>query len=240
MNRITIASISPMSHQINRTYGTFPLRGIVPGTQFFHATAEREQFSRECAIGQEFVVLEIADQTDHKRVVLEDMKVELIPVSIPAQVVADDFLRTERVCFEPGNEGEHEGIFQCAGDTPGEGELIAARAARRAFLVKAVQHGDGIFGRLGARGIEQVPDFCKRAVVELKEKRDWVYQEGAEKVQCEGCGERVLMLDDGSKPAICGKCGAVLDREKALRLGLVQAEPVKSEPETVEVGKKHR
>lgn len=221
MNRITIASISPMSHQINRTYGTFPLRGIVPGTQFFHATAEREQFSRECAIGQEFVVLEIADQTDHKRIVAEDLKIELIPVSIPAQVVADDFLRTERVCFEPGNEGEHEGIFQCAGDTPGEGELIAARSARRAFLVKAVQHGDGIFGRVGARGIEQIPDFCKRAVEELGEQRDWVFQGAAPKVQCEGCGDRVRLLDNGTPPAACPKCGAIMDREKAVKLGLL-------------------
>lgn len=220
-NRILLASISPMGHTINRSYGTFHLRGCKPG--------------------EPFTTLEITDQTDHKRIVLEDMKAELIPVSIPAQVVADDFLRTERVCFDPGNEYEHEGIFQCSqGDVPSDGELTAARAARRAFLVRAVQHGDGIFGRVGTRGIEQIPDFCKRAVLELKEKRDWVYQEGAAKVQCEGCGERVLMLDDNTPPAICGKCGAVLDREKALRLGLIQPEPVKIEDEAVEVGKKHK
>lgn len=223
MNRITIASISPVSHTINRGYGTFHLRGCKPG--------------------EPYTTLEITDQTDHKRIVTEDLKAELIPVSIPAQVVADDFLRTERVCFEPGNEGEHEGIFQCALESgPLNDELANARAARRAYLVKCVQHGDGIFGRVGARGIEQIPDFCKRAVLELQEKRpEWVYQASAPKIQCEGCGEMVGLLNDGTPPALCGKCGAFLDKEKAIRLGLLPApEPVKAELEPVEVGKRHK
>lgn len=195
---ITIASISPMRHDINRSYGTFLLRG--------------------CSPGEEYTTLNITDQVDYKKLVLDDLKTELLPVTIPAQQVVDDLIRAERVCFEPGNEAEHEGIFQCAGDQPTKAELSAARAARRAFLVRSVQHGDGVFSRLGPRAVEQIPDFCKRAVTELGERREWVFQEPPAKVQCPGCGERLLLLDDGSKPALCGKCGAILDREKYVLL----------------------
>ena len=59
----------------------------------------------------------------------------------------------------------------------------------------------------------------RRAAARLGLEKEWHYQ-ARETEECPGCGERV-------KPgvAVCKSCHAILNREKALALGLVQPPP---------------
>src|SRR5260221_329496 len=61
-----------------------------------------------------------------------------------------------------------------------------------------------------------IHDVQRRAAGHLGLRKGWYYQ-SRETEECPGCGERV-------KPgvAVCKTCHAVLDRDKALALGLLQ------------------
>ena len=61
-----------------------------------------------------------------------------------------------------------------------------------------------------------INDLQRRAAANLGLDKEWYYQ-SRETAECPGCGERV-------KPgvAVCKSCGAILNREKALALGLGQ------------------
>ncbi len=64
-----------------------------------------------------------------------------------------------------------------------------------------------------------IHDLQRRAAAKLGMEKEWYYQV-RETEECPGCGERV-------KPgvAVCKSCHAVLNREKALALGLIQPPP---------------
>ena len=216
---VTLFSVSPTPHAIARSYGNYLLPGVEPK--------------------QEFVTLRIEDATDHERVPQEDdpLHPRMVPVVVRALSIASDILQNERHFISPEKqETANEGIFMCAGDVPNKKELEMAHKARLNYLVECVRVGDTYFSRHGQAGVAQIPDFCKRAVEELGERREWVFVPAAAKSQCAGCGAWVEHLRDGSLPAICAKCGAPLDKEKAIALGLwspPKAEQPEPEPETV-------
>lgn len=219
MDHVTIFSVSPTPHAITRSYGSYLLRGV-------------EQ-------GEEYVALRIENATDYERVPQEDdpLHPRMVPVVVRAETIAADILQNERHFITPEKqETANEGIFLCAGEKPTPNEIELARRARVNYLVECVRAGDQIFSRHGVAGVAQIPDFCKRAVEELGERREWVFVPAAAKSQCAGCGAWVEHLRDGSLPAICAKCGAPLDKEKAIALGLwspPKAEQPEPEPETV-------
>lgn len=203
-DRVTIACISPyvglngMGAYMDRTYGVY--------------------FLRSCAKGEPSTTLVIEDATDYKKIVIDLVTPpEYVPITIYAKEIAEDFCQYINIA------GEH--LFVCKGDVPTKQELEQAQISRHAWLVKAIGFGDSVFGRLGNRGIEQIPDYCKRAVVELGETRDWVFQPSVAKTECEGCGNSVSLLKDGSKPAVCRGCGAIMDVEKYARLFPSKVEP---------------
>lgn len=207
-NHVVIASISPLDgnpRTIQRSYGRFSLQ--------------------PCPKDQPFVLLVIEDQTDEKVLNHSMTEREFAPFNVPAELVAQDILRTEDL--------EREGAFLCEGEQPTAAELSKAHTRRTAWLTQCVREGDALYGRFGNRALDQIPDYCKRAVEELGEHKDWVFQLAAPKMQCPGCGDMVGLLRDGSKPAVCKGCGAILDAEKAKSLGMVKDVEA---PEPVEVG----
>jgi hypothetical protein len=68
-----------------------------------------------------------------------------------------------------------------------------------------------------------IHDLQRRAAARLGLEKEWHYQ-ARETEECPGCGERVK-----AGVAVCKSCHAILNREKALELGLAQAPPVAAE-----------
>ena len=135
-----------------------------------------------------------------------------LPLAITAREIAED------LCREVNSDaGEHSylGVFVCAGDIPGEDELRSAQARLAEFYRALVAAADREWER--SHSFLFIHDLQRRAAANLGLEKEWYYQ-ARETAECPGCGERV-------KPgvAVCKSCGAILDREKALALGLVQA-----------------
>ncbi len=138
-----------------------------------------------------------------------------LPLAITAREIADD------ICREINSDaGEHSfmGVFVCAGDAPTEAEL--KKRARRSWT--------NFIARWWLRRIASgrrshsflfIHDLQRRAAAKLGMEKEWHYQV-RETEECPGCGDRV-------KPgvAVCKSCHAILNRDKALALGLVQAPP---------------
>ena len=135
-----------------------------------------------------------------------------LPLAITAREIAEDLCR--EVNSDAG-ENSFLGVFVCAGNVPTEEELRAAQAKLAEFYRTLVASADREWER--SHSFLMINDVQRRAAGHLGVKKEWYYQ-SRETAECPGCGERI-------KPgvAVCRTCGAVLDREKALALGLAQA-----------------
>jgi hypothetical protein len=137
-----------------------------------------------------------------------------LPLAISAREIADD------VCREINSDaGENSflGVFVCAGESPTAEELRAAQQRIEEFYRGLVAAADREWER--SHTFLFIHDLQRRAASQLGLEKEWHYQ-SRETQECPGCGERV-------KPgvAVCKSCGAILDRDKAVALGLAQAPP---------------
>ena len=160
------------------------------------------------AAGKEYALTRVTPRT----AVMDYGDKRTLPLAITAREIAED------LCREVNSDaGEHSflGVFVCAGDIPGEDELRSAQARLTEFYRALVAAADREWER--SHSFLFIHDLQRRAAANLGLDKEWHYQ-ARETAECPGCGERV-------KPgvAVCKSCGAILDREKALALGLVQA-----------------
>jgi hypothetical protein len=135
-----------------------------------------------------------------------------LPLPISAREIADD------LCREINSDaGEHSflGLFVCAGDRPTAEELRGAREKLEEFYRALVASGDREWER--SHSYLFINDLQRRAAGHLRLEKEWFYQAPVFAGDCPGCGERVK-----AGVAVCKSCGAILDRDKALALGLVQ------------------
>jgi len=137
-----------------------------------------------------------------------------LPLAITAREIADDICR--EINSDAG-ENSFLGVFVCAGDSPSEEELRSAQRKLDEFYRALVAAADREWER--SHSFLFIHDLQRRAAANLGLEKEWHYQV-RETAECPGCGTRV-------KPgvAVCKSCGAILDREKALALGLTQASP---------------
>jgi hypothetical protein len=157
--------------------------------------------------GQEYSIARISPRT----AVMDYGDKRLLPLPIPAREIADDLCR--EVNSDAG-EQSFLGVFVIAGETPTEHELLLAHTRLDEFYRAQVASADREWER--SHSFLFINDLQRRAAAHLGLEKEWYYQV-RETAECPGCGERV-------KPnvAVCKSCGAILDREKALALGLVQ------------------
>jgi hypothetical protein len=136
-----------------------------------------------------------------------------LPLQISAREIAEDICR--EINSDAG-ERSYLGVFVCAGDAPSEEELRGARENLDGFYRALVAAADREWER--SHSYLFIHDLQRRAAANLGLEKEWFYR-ARETAECPGCGERV-------KPnvAVCKTCHAVLDREKAVALGLVSAE----------------
>ena len=135
--------------------------------------------------------------------------------AIPAREIAEDLAR--EINSDAG-EGSHFGVFVCAGQMPTESELREARERLEAFYRSLVASADRQWER--THNVVLISDLERRAAKELHLEKEWCY-EPQQRVDCPACGEKL-------KPgvAVCRVCGAVLEKEKAAKFGLVAAAPI--------------
>ena len=142
----------------------------------------------------------------------------VLPLPITAREIAED------ICREINSDaGERSflGVFLCAGDAPSEVELRSAQEKLDEFYRALVAAADREWER--SHSFLFIHDLQRRAAARLGLEKEWHYQ-ARETEECPGCGERV-------KPgvAVCKSCHAILNREKALALGLMQPTPAAAE-----------
>lgn len=188
---LVLASVAPKlgvngnGLNIERTYGSIFVPAKPPDEPFASVVIED-------AIDWKVVRADSWTEPDHT------------PVTISCRDIVRDIMQNEEL--------EKQGVIVCAGNAPTKEELAKARVARQDWLVQCVQEGDDAFAKQKLGVNIPIPDYARRAVVELGETREWAYTPGTEKVQCAGCGKRVAKLDDGRDPAMCMHCGAPINR----------------------------
>ena len=137
-----------------------------------------------------------------------------LPLAITAREIAEDICR--EINADAG-EQSFMGVFVCAGDAPTEAELKNAEEKLDEFYRALVASADREWEL--SHSFLFIHDLQRRAAAKLGMEKEWYYQV-RETEECPGCGDRV-------KPgvAVCKSCHAVLNREKALALGLIQPPP---------------
>jgi hypothetical protein len=186
-----IANITEQTYTAHRTYGTFRVAG-------------RQE-------GEEYSLTRITPRT----AVMDYGDKRTLPLPIAAREIADDLCR--EINSDAG-ERSFLGVFVCAGNTPTEEELRAAREKLNEFYRALVAAADREWER--SHSYLFIHDLQRRAAGQLGLEKEWYYQAPVYGGECPGCGERVK-----AGVAVCKSCGAILDREKALALGLAQVQP---------------
>jgi len=143
---------------------------------------------------------------------LGDKRTMEFPIS--AREIAEDIAR--EINSDSG-EGSYHGVFVAAGSEPTQTELAEARRKLDEFHRRLVAAADLEWER--SHNPMFITDLERRAARELKLEKPWLY-DPKPATECPACAERI-------KPgvAVCKACGAILDKEKAARFGLVASPP---------------
>jgi predicted RNA-binding Zn-ribbon protein involved in translation (DUF1610 family) len=169
-----------------------------------------------CEEGQEYTSLFVEDHVMNKvhHDEYDASKAILTPFEIPAATIVQDFFSTELIGLK--------GCFVPAGEIPTSAELAKARQTRKAYLLRLVGEGDIEWSRSGS--VVNITGEAKRACAELGIDNDWANLAPAETFECPACGEKLRV-----GVALCKSCGAILDRDKAAKFGLLESS-VPTEP----------
>ena len=146
--------------------------------------------------------------------------------AISAREIAEDLARELN---GDSGEGSFHGVFVAAGETPTEAELAEAHRRLREFQERLVAMADLEWER--SHNPMFITDLERRAARQLGLEKPWLY-DPKPTIACPVCAERI-------KPgvAVCRSCGAILDREKAARFGLV---PARAEQKSATEPQSHR
>ena len=216
----TICNITEQHYMAHRMYGTFQIAGRTEpagksGVARTDVVAEdRTQMGAADHCGknanERFALTRISART----AVMDYGDKRTLPLAITAREIADDICR--EINSDAG-ENSFLGVFVCAGDAPTEAELKSAEGKLDEFYRALVASADREWER--SHSFLFIHDLQRRAAAKLGLNKEWHYQV-RETEECPGCGDRV-------KPgvAVCKSCHAILDREKALALGLVVPVP---------------
>ncbi len=139
-------------------------------------------------------------------------------IRISAREIAEDLAR--EINGDSG-EGSFHGVFVAAGPEPTEAELADARRRLEEFQRRLVAAADLEWER--TKNPMFITDLERRAARQLGLEKPWLY-DPKPLAECPVCAEKI-------KPgvAVCRSCGAILDREKAARYGLVSPKRTRRE-----------
>ena len=191
-----IVNITEQHYMAHRMYGTFQIAG--------RGDRAGSGDGAKCALTRVTPRTAVMDYGDKRT----------LPLAITAREIAEDICR--EINSDAG-ENSFLGVFVCAGDAPTDKELKSAQEKLDEFYRALVASADREWER--SHSFLFIHDLQRRAATNLGVQKEWHYQ-ARETEECPGCGDRV-------KPGVAvGKsCHAVLNREKALALGLIQPPP---------------
>jgi hypothetical protein len=135
-----------------------------------------------------------------------------LDVPITAREVAQDLCREINA---DGGEDSFFGVFVAQGEKPGDDEMTEARQCLEVFYRSMVASADREWER--SHSYLFINDVQRRAARHLGLEKEWFYQ-ARDTFDCPGCGEKVR-----AGVAVCKTCRAILDRDKAVALGLIPA-----------------
>jgi hypothetical protein len=223
----TICNITEQHYMAHRMYGTFQIAGRgEPAGADVKSNGARTNASADLRVtvtatdGAEknastggvarYALTRISPRT----AVMDYGDKRTLPLAITAREIADDLCR--EINSDAG-ENSFMGVFVCAGDAPTETELKGAEEKLEEFYRTLVASADREWER--SHSFLFIHDLQRRAAAKLGMNKEWHYQV-RETEECPVCGDRV-------KPgvAVCKSCHAILNREKALALGLIQPVP---------------
>ncbi|MGH9776067.1 MAG: zinc ribbon domain-containing protein [Candidatus Acidiferrales bacterium] len=124
------------------------------------------------------------------------------PFSISAREIAEDLIQ----------DLENHGVFVCAGAHPTVEEMARARDRRDVWYKQLIGEGDVMWAR--GHSFREISDQHRRAAIALGIEREWAYVPDRMS-DCPACGEKVR-----TGVAVCRHCGAILDAERAAKLGI--------------------
>jgi hypothetical protein len=116
-------------------------------------------------------------------------------------------------------ECEGQGLWASVSPTPSEEDILEAEKKQAQFYRNQIEIADGEWSR--KQDPKSISTLARIAARELNIKRDWA-KDMSSLIQCKGCQELI-----SAEAAKCGRCGAVLNWDKARELGLVTEEQVK-------------
>ena len=208
-----IVNITEQTYTAHRTYGTFRIAGRCLAAESNGSAVEARLSAPDTGLragetgseGEEYSLTRVTPRT----AIMDYGDKRTLPLPIAAREIAEDLCR--EINSDAG-ERSFLGVFVCAGDAPTEDELGSARAKLEEFYRALVAAADREWER--SHSFLFIHDLQRRAAANLGLDKEWYYQV-RETAECPGCGTRV-------KPtvAVCKSCGAILNREKALALGL--------------------
>jgi len=205
MAPLQIISVAPENFNFRRTYS--------PGITI-----------PACPNDKSYTSLWVEDATDYKIFYPEYdyTKAERTPITVTSQQIVNDLFNAEDL--------ENKGCFAIPDAAPSKEQLEAARARRKRYLQNLVQQGDVIHSRTGK--VDEIPDYMKRACLEISASREWAFAAPALLMECEACGTEAKQLKNGNFPILCQNCGYPLpgQKEKAMEEGLWQPKRAPGRP----------
>ncbi|GAC1632887.1 MAG: hypothetical protein NVS9B14_06760 [Candidatus Acidiferrum sp.] len=132
-----------------------------------------------------------------------------------------------RLCNADIGEKSYAGVFVIAnGDKPAEAELKEAHRRLTERYKHCVADARGTWQR--TRNVAQITDEHRRAARYLNlVDEEWMSEAQGQEL-CEGCGKPHM-----AGIAKCGHCGAILDVEKARKLGLLPPHMMEAKTKTI-------
>jgi hypothetical protein len=127
-------------------------------------------------------------------------------------------IKAEEVAADLVQDLGIHGVFIAAGERPTAQELAAAHTRMEEFYRKAVVQGDSLFASNRDMRTNGITDVHRRAALHMGEEREWCYT-AAKKVDCPYCAAKLV-----PGVAICTRCNAILDVDKAEEGGLINEE----------------
>lgn len=112
-----------------------------------------------------------------------------------------------------------QGVWGSEDEVPTPEDVASAEKRQREFYLKSIAEADSIWARSGDPA--RIPFHARIGARELNIEREWA-KDTSSMEPCKGCKKLV------STGAVkCGHCGAILDWEGAIGLGLVTEEQVR-------------
>ncbi len=204
-----IVNLTEQAWTLHRGYGTFTVHGVAErdAAKGDLRTGDSAKGDRATNDGTSYAYM--LTRVSGRNAIMDLGDKRSLDVPISATEVAQDLCREIN---SDGGENSFFGVFVAAGDEPTDAELTAARARLEMFYRRMVAAADREWER--SHSYLFINDVERRAAQYLGLEKEWFYQV-RETSECPACGEKV-------KPgvAVCKTCGAILDREKVMPLGL--------------------